>query len=86
MAIYRHIENLRKRRPPVALADIGVVTPYHKQKLKIRRLLEAKNCPNVKVGSVEEFQVRAITSPQVYTSVCNKAPITSEDTTSGVPR
>jgi len=56
MAVYQYIQQLRQRRPPVRLDNIGVITPYHKQKLKIRRLLESKSCPDVKVGSIEEFQ------------------------------
>ncbi|KAF9487363.1 P-loop containing nucleoside triphosphate hydrolase protein [Pleurotus eryngii] len=35
--------------------DIGVITPYHAQVLRIRRTLQAK-ADGVKVGSVEEFQ------------------------------
>lgn len=62
MAVYQYIQQLRQRRPPVRLDNIGVITPYHKQKLKIRRLLESKSCPDVKVGSIEEFQVR-VTDP-----------------------
>lgn len=62
MIVYRYIEKLKERRPPVSMAQIGVITPYHKQKMKLRRLLEGKGCPNVKVGSVEEFQVGGITS------------------------
>ena len=35
--------------------DIGVITPYHAQCLKIRAVLRAV-ADGVKVGSVEEFQ------------------------------
>ncbi|XP_031249415.1 probable RNA helicase SDE3 [Pistacia vera] len=37
-------------------ADIGVITPYRQQVLKIRKVLEAWDMPDVKVGSVEQFQ------------------------------
>ena len=39
-------------------ADIGVVTPYSKQAMKIRQLLERtdKEYKKIKVGSVDEFQ------------------------------
>lgn len=57
MVVYRYIERLRERKPSMPLQQIGVITPYQKQKLKLRRLLEGKGCLNVKVGSVEEFQV-----------------------------
>ena len=35
--------------------DIGIVTPYHKQVQKIRKLMKAKSY-DTKVGSVDEFQ------------------------------
>jgi hypothetical protein len=37
-------------------ADIGVVTPYHKQKLKLQQLLRSHQLADVEVGSVENFQ------------------------------
>ena len=40
----------------VKAADIGVITPYHKQKLKIAQLLRKHGLEAVRVGSVEEFQ------------------------------
>jgi hypothetical protein len=39
----------------VADHDIGVITPYHAQCLKIRGALKGR-ADSVKVGSVEEFQ------------------------------
>ncbi|KAM7261719.1 hypothetical protein ACFE04_020796 [Oxalis oulophora] len=36
--------------------DIGVITPYHQQVLKIRQVLEAYGFHDIKVGSVEQFQ------------------------------
>lgn len=37
-------------------ADIGVITPYRQQVLKIKNVLETWGLPDVKVGSVEQFQ------------------------------
>jgi hypothetical protein len=37
-------------------ADIGVATPYHKQKLKLQQLLRSHQLADVEVGSVENFQ------------------------------
>jgi helicase MOV-10 len=42
--------------------DIGVITPYHAQCLKIRAVLRAV-ADGVKVGSVEEFQGQVGISP-----------------------
>lgn len=36
--------------------DIGIITPYHRQVQKIRKLLDAHGYFGCKVGSVEEFQ------------------------------
>ncbi|KAK6913964.1 DNA2/NAM7 helicase, helicase domain [Dillenia turbinata] len=36
--------------------DIGVITPYRQQVLKIRKALENLNMEDLKVGSVEQFQ------------------------------
>ncbi|KAM7272273.1 hypothetical protein ACFE04_026936 [Oxalis oulophora] len=36
--------------------DIGVITPYRQQVLKIRQVLEAYGFHDIKVGSVEQFQ------------------------------
>lgn len=36
--------------------DVGVITPYRQQVLKIRRVLENFGRLNIKVGSVEQFQ------------------------------
>ncbi|XP_016113209.1 RNA helicase Mov10l1 [Sinocyclocheilus grahami] len=41
---------------PIAVTDIGVITPYKKQVEKIRVLLHRVGLGEVKVGSVEEFQ------------------------------
>ncbi|XP_035171167.1 RNA helicase Mov10l1 isoform X2 [Oxyura jamaicensis] len=40
----------------VSVTDIGVITPYRKQVEKIRFLLRSIDLPDVKVGTVEEFQ------------------------------
>lgn len=37
-------------------ADIGVITPYQQQVVKIRKVLETYDMLGVKVGSVEQFQ------------------------------
>ncbi|KAK9292346.1 hypothetical protein L1049_020312 [Liquidambar formosana] len=36
--------------------DIGVITPYRQQVIKINKVLESFDLPDVKVGSVEQFQ------------------------------
>ncbi|GAA0156850.1 RNA helicase [Lithospermum erythrorhizon] len=36
--------------------DIGVITPYKQQVLKIRKALESFDSPDIRVGSVEQFQ------------------------------
>nr|XP_014351818.1 PREDICTED: putative helicase Mov10l1 [Latimeria chalumnae] len=40
----------------VSVSDIGVIAPYKKQVEKIRILLRSVDLPEIKVGSVEEFQ------------------------------
>lgn len=40
----------------VCEADIGVITPYRQQVTKIKKALEAFEMPDLKVGSVEQFQ------------------------------
>jgi helicase MOV-10 len=53
---------LETRRNPIRPEEIGVITPYTKQKQKLRRALlgtdelRALNMQDVKVGSTEEFQ------------------------------
>ncbi|ONK74336.1 uncharacterized protein A4U43_C03F5190 [Asparagus officinalis] len=37
-------------------ADFGVITPYHQQVVKLKMALESLEMPDVKVGSVEQFQ------------------------------
>ncbi|KAJ0034179.1 hypothetical protein Pint_24783 [Pistacia integerrima] len=36
--------------------DIGVITPYRQQVLKLKKTLESLDMPDIKVGSVEQFQ------------------------------
>lgn len=36
--------------------DVGVITPYRQQVQKIRKALESLDLPDIKVGSVEQFQ------------------------------
>lgn len=36
--------------------DIGIITPYRQQVLKIKQTLESVGIPDIKVGSVEQFQ------------------------------
>lgn len=43
-------------RTKVRESDIGIVSPYRKQVLKIRSLLEKRGHKEVSVGSTEEFQ------------------------------
>ncbi|RCV46448.1 hypothetical protein SETIT_9G532900v2 [Setaria italica] len=38
------------------VTDIGVITPYRQQVAKIKKALEAFEMPDLKVGSVEQFQ------------------------------
>lgn len=40
----------------VCEADIGVITPYRQQVIKIKKALETFEMPDLKVGSVEQFQ------------------------------
>uniref|UniRef100_A0ACD5TUW5 Uncharacterized protein n=2 Tax=Avena sativa TaxID=4498 RepID=A0ACD5TUW5_AVESA len=40
----------------VSEADIGVITPYRQQVVKIKRALETFEMPDLRVGSVEQFQ------------------------------
>ncbi|KAJ6351264.1 hypothetical protein OIU78_007227 [Salix suchowensis] len=37
-------------------SDIGVITPYRQQVLKLKNTLENMDMPDIKVGSVEQFQ------------------------------
>ncbi|KAG2071488.1 P-loop containing nucleoside triphosphate hydrolase protein [Suillus decipiens] len=54
--VYRYIQLLRDdRQIRVAHHEIGVITPYHAQCVKIRKRLSGV-ADEVKVGSVEEFQ------------------------------
>lgn len=57
MAVLRHIESLmRTRGTGLTLSQIGVITPYAKQKEKIRKYLRSKGLDGVTVGTTEEFQ------------------------------
>ncbi|TBU29420.1 P-loop containing nucleoside triphosphate hydrolase protein [Dichomitus squalens] len=47
---------LADRQYPIQAKDIGVITPYHAQVRKIRKLLRDADIPDVDVGSVEIFQ------------------------------
>lgn len=52
--IVRDYINRLQTECKLAAKDIGVVTPYRMQSRKLRSLL--KNTPEIKVGSIEEFQ------------------------------
>ena len=49
-------EVLKHKGGGVKAENIGVITPYHKQVLKIKELLRKKGLAEVQVGSVEIFQ------------------------------
>jgi helicase MOV-10 len=51
-------ELLGSRHQPVRQEDIGIITPYNKQVIKIKRALQSDLGPNhqIKVGSTEMFQ------------------------------
>ncbi|KAM1216197.1 probable RNA helicase SDE3 [Malus sylvestris] len=36
--------------------DIGIITPYRQQVLKLKKAFENESMPNIKIGSVEQFQ------------------------------
>ncbi|XP_071406120.1 RNA helicase Mov10l1 isoform X3 [Pithys albifrons albifrons] len=40
----------------VSVTDVGVITPYRKQVIKIKLLLRSVDLADIKVGTVEEFQ------------------------------
>ncbi|PKU67749.1 probable RNA helicase SDE3 [Dendrobium catenatum] len=42
--------------PDLIEGDIGVITPYRQQVLKIQKALSSLEIPDIKVGSVEQFQ------------------------------
>lgn len=50
------IINKLSRSTKVSEGDIGVITPYRQQVLKLKKALESLGMDNVKVGSVEQFQ------------------------------
>jgi superfamily I DNA and/or RNA helicase len=51
-------ELLGTRRQPVKQDEIGIITPYNKQAIKIKRALQSELGPNhlIKVGTTEMFQ------------------------------
>ncbi|KDQ10484.1 hypothetical protein BOTBODRAFT_58037 [Botryobasidium botryosum FD-172 SS1] len=54
--VKHYVESLfSDRRLRLTDDDIGIISPYHAQVGKIRRVLNVTH-PNIKVGSVEEFQ------------------------------
>ncbi|WOL03127.1 putative RNA helicase SDE3 isoform X1 [Canna indica] len=52
------VEIIRKlmRNTDLGENDIGVITPYRQQVLKLKKALESLEMPELKVGSVEQFQ------------------------------
>ncbi|CAK9160682.1 unnamed protein product [Ilex paraguariensis] len=52
------VEIIRNLTQNMGLDDeeIGVITPYRQQVLKIKKALESFGCSDIKVGSVEQFQ------------------------------
>lgn len=52
------VDIIRKLNNDIDLdeGDIGVITPYRQQVLKLKKAFESLDMPNVKVGSVEQFQ------------------------------
>ncbi|KAK1259712.1 putative RNA helicase SDE3 [Acorus gramineus] len=52
------VEIIRKLRDNLNIteSDVGVITPYRQQVLKMKKALEAMEMLHVKVGSVEQFQ------------------------------
>ncbi|KAG6517386.1 probable RNA helicase SDE3 [Zingiber officinale] len=52
------VEIIRKLRRNTDLCedDIGVITPYRQQVLKLKKALESLEMPELQVGSVEQFQ------------------------------
>ncbi|XP_020590457.1 probable RNA helicase SDE3 isoform X2 [Phalaenopsis equestris] len=44
------------RNPDLSEGDIGVITPYRQQVLKLQNALESLEIRDIKVGSVEQFQ------------------------------
>ena len=56
-AVLQHVRDVLAHPGSGAAArDIGVITPYHKQKQKIAELFRRHNLHDVEVGSVENFQ------------------------------
>ncbi|XP_050220618.1 probable RNA helicase SDE3 [Mercurialis annua] len=50
------VEIIQKLSSDVNETDIGVITPYRQQVLKIKKALETWEMSEVKIGSVEQFQ------------------------------
>ena len=56
-AVLQHVRDvLAHPGSGTSARDVGVITPYHKQKLKIAELFRRHDLKDVEVGSVENFQ------------------------------
>lgn len=55
-AITSLIEESRRAGAPLTALDVGVISPYRQQVLRLRRALRAANLGSVSVGSVANFQ------------------------------
>ncbi|OQR75030.1 putative helicase MOV-10-like [Tropilaelaps mercedesae] len=74
-----YVVNLMKSKDfegnPIREQDIGIISPYRRQVLKIRQVLENRGYKNITVGSTEEFQgqERLIMLVSTVRSNANKA-------------